>query len=384
MAYVVAKVARADTSTDPAPLNMTETIVHLKPPDQWRPGMTLERLRSEMDRAVQFPGVSNIWTMPIINRIDMLTTGIRSEVGVKVFGADLETLETLARQIAVVLRSVPGAQNVYPEQITSGQYLNIKVDREAAARYGIGVGAVQDVIETAVGETVLNTTIEGRQRFPVRVRYAPEFGSDARSLGDVLVASPGGAQIPLRQLTRIEHVARPGHDFVRERAAGGDRAPERAGARHRRLRERGAAARSRAASRCRPATTWAGAGDTRTRSTPRRRLLLVLPIALLVIFVLLYFTYHSAVEAAHVLLAVPFALTGGVYLLWLLGYNFSVAVWVGFIALFGTAVQTAVVMVIYLEEAVERRRRVPAQPFSRADRCARPSSKARCCGCARR
>jgi Cu(I)/Ag(I) efflux system membrane protein CusA/SilA len=202
--YAVAKVARAETSTDPAPLNMTETVVHLKPPDQWRRGMTVARLRAEMDRAVQFPGVSNIWTMPIINRIDMLSTGIRSEVGVKVYGARLEVLEGLARQIADVLRTVPGARSVYPEQVTSGQYLNLKVDREAAARYGIGPGAIQDVIETAVGETVLNTTIEGRQRFPVRVRYAPQFRSDQQSLGDVLVTTPGGAQIPLRNVTHIE------------------------------------------------------------------------------------------------------------------------------------------------------------------------------------
>jgi Cu(I)/Ag(I) efflux system membrane protein CusA/SilA len=364
--YVVAKVARAETSTDPAPLNMTETVVHLKSPDQWRPGMTQTRLRAEMDRAVQFPGVSNIWTMPIINRIDMLSTGIRSEVGVKVYGANLETLETLARQIAVVLRSVPGAQSVYPEQITSGQYVNVRVDREAAARYGIGPGAVQDVIETAVGETVLNTTIEGRQRFPVRVRYAPRFRSDVRSLGDVLVAAPGGAQIPLRQLTHIATSRGPamissengllvatvllnvqGRDiggFVNE--------------------ARGAVARGVTL----PVGYYLGwSGRFENQEHARRRLTLVLPLALVVIFVLLYFTYHSAVEAAHVLLAVPFALTGGVYLLWLLGYNFSVAVWVGFIALFGTAVQTAVVMVIYLEDSVERRRTAAGAAFSRVD-----------------
>ncbi len=173
VAYVVAKVARADTSTDPAPLNMTETIVHLKPKELWRPGMTLDRLRAAMGQAVQLPGVSNIWTMPIINRIDMLTTGIRSEVGVKIYGTDLTVLEESARKVADAVRRVPGASNVYPEQVTSGQYLNIEIDRGAAARYGIGVGDIQQVIETAVGETTLTTTIEGRQRFPVRVRYAP-------------------------------------------------------------------------------------------------------------------------------------------------------------------------------------------------------------------
>src|SRR5512134_3136483 len=205
VAYVVAKVARAETSTDPAPLNMTETIVHLKPKQEWRSGMTLDGLRAEMGRAVQLPGVSNIWTMPIINRIDMLTTGIRSEVGVKIFGTDLTVLEDLARKVADTVRRVPGASNVYPEQVTSGQYLNIEVDRVAAARYGIGVGDIQQVIETAVGETTLTMTIEGRQRFPVRVRYAPEYRTDPEALGRVLVASPAGAQIPLAQVTRIEH-----------------------------------------------------------------------------------------------------------------------------------------------------------------------------------
>ena len=207
--YVVAKVARAETSTDPAPLNMTETIVHLKPRAQWRTGMTLERLRGEMSRAVQLPGVSNIWTMPIINRIDMLTTGIRSEVGVKIFGNDLRVLEDLARKVAESVRRVPGASNVYPEQVTSGQYLNVDVDRAAAARYGLGVGDVQQVIENAVGETTLTMTIEGRQRFPVRVRYAPQYRADPQALASVLVASPNGPPVPLGQVARIEHARGP-------------------------------------------------------------------------------------------------------------------------------------------------------------------------------
>jgi len=354
VAYAVAKVARADTSTDPAPLNMTETIIHLKPAEQWRAGMTLDRLRAEMSRAVQLPGVSPIWTMPIINRIDMLTTGIRSEVGVKVFGTDLTTLEALARQVADAVRTVPGASNVYPEQVTSGQYLNIAVDRAAAARYGIGVGEVQQVIETAVGETVLTTTIEGRSRFPVRVRYRPEDRADPQALARVLVGAPDGAQMPLGQLARIDHARGPamissenglllatvllnvqGRDvggFVQE------------------ARETVARAVSLPAGYY---IGWSGRWENQERA--RQRLQIVIPIVLAIIFILLYVMYGSVVEAAHVLLAVPFALTGGVYLLWLLGYNFSVAVWVGFIALFGTAVQTGVVMVIYLEEAVARK-----------------------------
>ena len=365
VAYVVAKVARADTSTDPAPLNMTETIVHLKPKGEWRSGMTLDGLRAEMGRAVQLPGVSNIWTMPIINRIDMLTTGIRSEVGVKIFGTDLEVLEELARKVADAVRRVPGASNVYPEQVTSGQYLNIEVDRGAAARYGIGVGDIQQVIETAVGETTLTTTIEGRQRFPVRVRYAPEYRADPQALGQVLVASSAGAQIPLGQVARIAHARGPAMISsenglllatvllnVQGRDVGGFVGEARA-----------TVARDVSL----PAgyyIGWSGRWENQERA--RARLQIVLPIVLLVIFVLLYFMYHSAVEAAHVLLAVPFALTGGVYLLWLLGYNFSVAVWVGFIALFGTAVQTGVVMVIYLEEAVERKRHELGGTLTRA------------------
>jgi copper/silver efflux system protein len=354
--YAVAKVGRADTSTDPSPLNMTETVVHLKPRDQWRPGMTLDRLRADMSRAVRMPGVSNIWTMPIINRIDMLTTGVRSEVGVKIFGTDLAVLEDAARHVSDVLRQVPGASNVYPELVTSGQYLNIDVDRAAAARYGIGVGDIQQVIETAIGETALTTTIEGRRRFPVRVRYAPEYRADPQLLGQVLVASPQGSQIPLNQLAHITHARGPAMISsenglllatvllnVQGRDVGGfvDEARQRV-AREVSL----------------PAGYYIGwSGRWENQEHARQRLQIVVPIALVVIFVLLYFTYRSLAEAAHVLLAVPFALTGGVYLLWLLGYHFSVAVWVGFIALFGTAVQTGVVMVIYLEEAVARKRR---------------------------
>jgi copper/silver efflux system protein len=354
--YVVAKVARAETSTDPAPLNMTETIVHLEPKGHWRPGMTIDRLRAEMSEAVQLPGVSNIWTMPIINRIDMLTTGIRSEVGVKIFGTDLDVLEDLARKVAETVRRVPGASNVYPEQVTSGQYLNIHVDRAAAARYGIGTATIQEAIETAIGETALTTTIEGRRRFPVRVRYAPAYRQDPDALARVLVASPGGAQVPLADLARIEQARGPAMISsenglllatvllnVQDRDVGGFVEDAR---------------RAVAGDVSLPAgyyIGWSGRWENQERA--RSRLQIVVPVVLLVIFVLLYFTYHSAMEAAHVLLAVPFALTGGVYLQWLLGYNFSVAVWVGFIALFGTAVQTGVVMVIYLEEAVERKRR---------------------------
>ena len=293
--------------------------------------------------------------MPIINRIDMLTTGVRSEVGVKVYGSDLATLERLARRIAEVLRRVPGASNVYPEQLTGGQYLNVVIDRDAAARFGIGVGDIQAVVETAIGETTVTTTIEGRQRFPVRVRYAQEYRGDPQAIANVLVAAPDGTQIPLGQLARIEHTRGAAMLAsenglllatvllnVQGRDVGG-------------FVEQAKTMLTREVAL--PAgyyVAWSGRWENQARA--RERLQVVVPVVLVVIFALLYWTYGSAIEAAHVLLAVPFALTGGLYLLWALDYNFSVAVWVGFIALFGTAVQTGVVMVIYLEEAVERRR----------------------------
>ncbi len=355
VAAVVAKVARADTSTDPAPVNMTETIVSLKPESEWRPGMTREKLIGELDQATTLPGVSNIWTQPIINRINMLTTGIRSEVGVKVFGNDLTVLQEKARAIADVLRTIPGAVDVYPEQVTGAPYLDIRPNRAAAARYGITVGAIQDVIETAVGETNLTLTIEGRQRFPIRVRYAPQYRSNPAAIGSVLVTAPNGIQVPLAQLADIRPVAGPSMISsengllvvtvllnVRGRDVGSfvEQArrvvPERV-----RLPEGSY-------------IEWSGQYENEIRA--RQRLQIVIPVVLAVIFILLYLTYRSFLDAAQILLAVPFALAGGIYLQYLLGYNFSVAVWVGFIALFGTAVQTAVVMVIYLEEAVVQKR----------------------------
>ena len=356
VAYVVAKVARAETSTDPAGLNMTETIVHLKPRDQWRPGMTLPKLKSEMDRAVSLPGVANIWTQPIINRIDMLTTGIRSEIGVKVFGSDLTVLEAKAREIADVVRSVKGASDVYPEQVTGALYLDIRPNREAAARYGIDVGSVQDVIETAIGENNVTTTIEGRRRFPVRVRYAPEFRRDPREIANVFVTGSNGAQIPLGQLADIRQVSGPAminsengllEVSVLLNARGRD--PGNV------ITDAEKAIRDKIKMPAGYYYSWSGQFENEVRA--KKRLQIVLPVAIGVIYILLFLTYRSFSEAAHVLLAVPFALTGGLYLLWLLNYNFSVAVWVGFIALFGTAVQTTVVMVIYLEEAVARKKK---------------------------
>jgi Cu(I)/Ag(I) efflux system membrane protein CusA/SilA len=352
---VVGKIGRAETATDPAPINMSETMLILKPKDQWPKGVTKDAILQRLDEKLRIPGVTNIWTQPIRNRIDMLSTGIRTQVGVKVFGPDLEQIERISEQIEREVRTVPGAVDLYAERITGAPYLEIDINRPAAARYGINIQDVEDVIETAIGGKNLTTTIEGRQRFPVRVRYARDFRENVEDLKDVLVAAPNNAQIPLGMLTDIRMVMGPAMISsengllrgtvlmnVRGRDVGGfvDEA-KRTVARRVKL----------------PAgyyIEWSGQYENQIRA--KRRLEIVIPVVFLIIFLLLYKTYNSAKEALHVILAVPFALTGGVFLLKLLGYNFSVAVWVGFIALFGTAVQTGVVMVIYLEEAVARKR----------------------------
>ena len=354
--WAVGKAGRAETSTDPAPVNMNETIVHLKPEKDWRPGVTRESLITEMDQALKMPGVTNIWTQPIINRIEMLSTGIRSQVGIKVFGNDLKTLEEVSRQIADVVKNVPGAVDVYPEQIGGAPYIDIKINRTAAARYGIDVGTIQDTIEKGIGETNLSVTIEGRRRFPVRVRYAPEFRQNSEQIGQLPIILPNGMTVPLSAVADIHTVSGP---TMISSENGLLRGTVLLNVRGRDVGSFVEEAQKTIAQKVQlPAgyyVTWSGQYENQQRA--KQRLLIVVPIVLIVIFGLLYLTYHSAIEAAHVLLAVPFALTGGVYLLWALGYNFSVAVWVGFIALFGTAVQTGVVMVIYLNESVEKKKK---------------------------
>ncbi|MCI0348827.1 MAG: CusA/CzcA family heavy metal efflux RND transporter [Acidobacteriales bacterium] len=352
---VVGKIGRAETSTDPAPINMSETIITFKPKEQWPDGMTKEDILRRLDEKLRMPGVTNIWTQPIRNRTDMLSTGIRTQIGVKVFGNDLRVLEQKSAEIEQVLRGVKGSVDLYAERISGAPYLEIDIDRNAAARYGINVGDVQDVIETAIGGKNLTTTIEGRQRFPVRVRYARAFREDPETLSQVLVTGMNGAQIPLNQLASIRTVVGPSMITsengllrgtvllnVRGRDIGGFvEEAKRVVAQNVKLP---------------PGYYLEWSGQYENQLSAKRRLQIVIPIVFVIILFLLYVTYKSWKEALHVILAVPFALTGGVFLLKLLGYNFSVAVWVGFIALFGTAVQTSVVMVIYLEEAVARKR----------------------------
>ena len=353
---VVGKAGRAESSTDPSPINMTETIINLKPESEWREGITKDRLISEMDAALQMPGVTNIWTQPIINRIDMLSTGIRTQIGIKIFGSDLKMLETKAKEIAGIVQGIKGAADVYPEQITGVPYIEIEPRPQEVARYGISTRDLQDVIETAIGGTNLTTTIEGRQRFPVRVRYARELRDTPEAIAQVLVSGMNGVQVPLGQLADIRTVDGPTmisseSGLLRGLVMLNVRGGRDVGS----FIEEAKAAITKSVQL--PAgyyIEWSGQYENQIRA--KKRLQIVIPIALAVIFLLLYITYNSWIEAAHVLLAVPFALTGGVVLTYIFGYNFSVAVWVGFIALFGTATQTGMVMVVYLEEAVERKR----------------------------
>jgi Cu(I)/Ag(I) efflux system membrane protein CusA/SilA len=360
VAMVVGKVGRAETSTDPAPVNMSETTITFKPKDQWPKGLTKDAILARLDEKLQIPGVTNIWTQPIRNRIDMLSTGIRTQVGIKVFGPDLGVIEAKSEEIKEVVAQVPGAVDLYAERTTGSPYLEMTVDRAAADRYGLNVADIEDAIETAVGGKNLTTTIEGRQRFPVRVRFARDFRQNPQQLDEVLVTGSAGMQVPLSKVVNLKTTVGPSMISsengllrgtvlmnVRGRDVGGfvDQAQREVTARV----------------KMPPGYYIEWSGQYENQISAKKRLELVIPIVLLVIFVLLYRTYHSAKEAAHVLLAVPFALSGGIFLVKILGLNFSVAVWVGFIALFGTAVQTAVVMVIYLEEAVARRTAVDGQ-----------------------
>ena len=351
---VVGKAGRAETATDPAPVNMIETIVTLKPKTAWRKGLTKEDLINEMDAALRIPGVTNIWTQPIINRIDMLSTGIRTPLGVKLFGSDLRLLEEKAKEVADAVRTVRGAADVYPEKILGAPYLEIVVKRAEAARYGISVGDIEDMIEMAVGGENLTMTIEGRQRFPVRVRYARELRDNMEAMKRVLVKASNGAQLPLAQLVEFRIAIGPP---MISSENGLLQALVLMNVRGRDLGSFVEEAKKVVAKQVKVPTgyflKWSGQYEDQLRA--KQRLQLVVPAVILIIFILLYVTYNSWKEALLVILSLPFALVGGLLFLYLTGYNFSVAVWVGFIALFGTAVETGVIMLIYLREAFERR-----------------------------
>ena len=359
VASVYGKAGRAATATDPAPTEMFETVINLKPEKDWRPGMTTDKLIAEMDKALQIPGVSNAWTMPIKARIDMLSTGIRTPIGIKVFGKDLGEMERLAREIETVVKQVPGTTSAFAERLTGAYYLNIEPDRMQLARYGLGVGELQDVIGTALGGEMVTTTIEGRERFGVTVRYPRELRSTPQQIAQqVLVPTMDGSMIPLGQLARVEvGKGAPGirtenallsaYIFVdiRGRDIGSYVADARKAVNEQVKFPPGYYA------------TWSGQFESMERAVEKMKI--VVPVTLLLIFLLLYLNFKRLTETLIVMLSVPFALVGGVWLMWILGYNLSVAVAVGFIALAGVAAETGVVMLIYLDHAwdqIKRRR----------------------------
>jgi Cu(I)/Ag(I) efflux system membrane protein CusA/SilA len=353
VASVYGKAGRANTATDPAPTEMFETVINLKPEAEWRDGMTTDKLIAELDKALQFPGVSNAWTMPIKARIDMLSTGIRTPIGIKVFGKDLNEMERLAKEIEAVVKTVPGTTSAFAERITGGFYLNIEPDRQQLARYGLSVGAVQDVIATALGGEMVTTTVEGRERFGVTVRYPRELRSDPQSIAaNVLVPTMDGAMIPLGQLAKVE-VAKGAPGIRTENALLS--AYIYVDIRDRDIGSYVNEARKAVAEQVQfpPGyyATWSGQFESMERAIAKMKV--VVPVTLLLIFLLLYLNFKRLTETLIVMLSVPFALVGGVWLMWALNYNMSVAVAVGFIALAGVAAETGVIMLIYLDHAWE-------------------------------
>jgi Cu(I)/Ag(I) efflux system membrane protein CusA/SilA len=351
VASVYGKAGRAQTATDPAPLEMFETVINLKPQGEWRHGMTIDKLIAGMDKALQFPGVANSWTMPIKARIDMLSTGIRTPVGIKVFGTNLDEMERLAREIEAVVKKVPGTSSAFAERITGGFYLNIEPDRTALARYGLTMGEVQDVIATALGGENVTTTVEGLERFGVSVRYPRELRSTPEQIArEVLVTTPDGAMIQLGQIAKV--VISKGAPAIRTENALLS-AYIYVDIRDRDIGSYVAEARKAVAAQVKfpPGyyATWSGQFEYMERAAAKMKV--VVPVTLLLIFMLLYLNFRRVTETLIVMLSVPFALVGGVWLLWLLDYNLSVAVAVGFIALAGVAAETGVVMLIYLDHA---------------------------------
>ena len=370
VASVYGKAGRALTATDPAPSEMFETIVNLKPKEEWRPGVTVDSLVAEMDKALQFPGVSNAWTMPIKARIDMLSTGIRTPIGVKVIGTDLVEIDKLARQIEQVLKAVPGTSSAYAERGIGGYYLDVTPDRAALARYGIMIQDVQDVIGTALGGQTVTTTVEGRQRFGVNMRYPRDMRDSPQAIAnDVLVPMPGGGAVPLGEIAKIEPARGPTsirtengqlatyiYVDIRDRDLGGYVADAQQAV--------------QASIQFPPSyyVVWSGQYEYLERATARLKI--VVPVTLLIIFMLLYLNFRSITETMIVMLSLPFALVGGIWLMWWLGFNMSVAVVVGFIALAGVAAETGVIMLIYLNHAlaeIKARRDAEGRALTRAD-----------------
>ncbi len=350
---VFGKAGRANTATDPAPLEMIETVINLKPEKDWRPGMTVEKLINELDKVVRLPGVSNAWTMPIKARIDMLSTGIRTPVGIKVLGPKLEEIQRIGEQLESTLKNVPGTRNIFAERVTGGYYLDFNIRRDEIARYGLTVEEVEAVMETAIGGMTVTTTVEGRERFPVNIRYFRDFRSDLEPLKRVLVPTMNGAQIPLGQLVdlklstgttsvRSEEGELAAYVFI-------DVAGRDIGSYVSDLKRTVA---EKVQIPIGYHLIWSGQYEYMQRAA--ERLKLVIPLTLLIVFILLYINTAHIGKVLIVLLAVPFSLIGAFWFIYLLGYNLSVAVWVGIIALAGVDAETGVIMLLYLDQAYEK------------------------------
>ncbi|GAB4249526.1 MAG: CusA/CzcA family heavy metal efflux RND transporter [Acidobacteriota bacterium] len=351
--HVFGKIGRAETATDPAPLSMIETTIMLKPESEWRPGMTPQKLINELNQAIQFPGVTNAWTMPIKTRIDMLSTGIKTPVGIKLAGPDLNVLQELGRQVEAVVRQVPGTLSVYSERVMGGNYLDFEIRRDALARYGLTVGDVQDVIQSAIGGMNLTTTVEGLERYPVNLRYSRELRANLADLREILVPTPLGQHIPLGELADIKIKKGPPSIKTENSRPNAwiyvDIQDIDVGT-YVEMAKRAVAEQVDI-----PAgytINWSGQYEYMLRA--QERLMFVVPMTLMIIFVIIYLNTGSIRETLIVLLAVPFSLVGAFWLLYLLGYNMSIAVWVGLIALAGLDAETGVVMLLYLDVAYEK------------------------------
>ncbi|MFZ4774297.1 MAG: efflux RND transporter permease subunit [Terrimicrobiaceae bacterium] len=361
------KLGRAESATDPAPVEMIETTIMLKPVSEWRPGMTKEKIISELSgKLTAIPGYVPGFLQPIENRILMLSTGIRAQLGIKILGTDLDVLQALAFEVERVVRTVPGAVGVAASRTQGKPYVEIIPDRQALARYGLDLRGVMDVVEIGLGGLNAGTTIQGRQRIPIQLRLERGARDDIEKLGDILIPTASGSSVPLAQVAQVVRTSGPGEIasedgllrvFVQANVQDRD-----LGGFVREVRER-----VEHDVKLPPGVTLRWSGQYENQIRAQKTLTLIMPLVLLIIFILLFIVFHSAAEAAHVLLAVPFALTGGVFLQAILGYPFSVAVWIGYIALFGTAIQTGVVMVVYLEEALEKKRREVGASFNLQD-----------------
>jgi copper/silver efflux system protein len=351
---VFGTIGRSDSATDNAPLDMYDTTVMLKPREQWRPGMTYEKLIQEMDPKLQFPGLSNTWTMPVENRLDMELTGIKTPLGLKIQGPTLEGIQQTGAQIQQLLSSLPEVRSIFSERVSQGFYINVDVNRLEAARYGLTIADVQQAVSSGIGGEMVTENIEGRERYPVNVRYSRDFRDNVEDLRRVLIATPSGAQIPIEQVARIS--------FSRGPAMIRDEDGALTGYVYIDLNSKDYGGFVKAANdlfrqklQLQPGHNYKWAGEYEFEQRAKERLKIILPIVFFVNFVLLYMVFHSVAESAVLIFPTIYALTGGLILQKLLGYNFSVAVWVGYIALFGIAVETGVVMVVYLHEALGRR-----------------------------